>query len=322
MKCEDASRMISRLADGELSPAETEALNRHLASCAACRRESEATRRLDAALRDLPPPPVPEGMAERLRQAMAERVANRHAHAASPIFPALALAAALFFAVVIVYLAAQLREARREALDFALKAARAGQPVVPAVTAVRKSIPIPTELAVMEQLQVFRASREYLNGKLRWMVTDGDDVEIGMSSCSPTLAASKDRETIVLNLRYVECAKAEGPRLISNPEFVFFSGDEVSVRLRGHSEAEPILRYRVRGERLIDGRIRAEIGFANDSLPPDEVTSAISAKVHLVPGKPVLLGAGGDESRRWELYAWGLSRPIGYRGAAKESSPL
>jgi len=277
--------------------------------------------RLDAALRDLPPPPVPEGMAARLREAVAERVVKRRVPAA-PVFRVLALAAAVFFAVVVVYLAAELRHARRDALALARRSVHATSAAVASSAKPALALPHPTERAVMEQLQVFRASNDYLNGQLRWMVTDGDEVEIGMSSGAATLADSTDRETVVLNLRYVERSQTEKPKVLSNPEFVFFSGDEVSVRLRGRSDGQPVLRYRVRGERLIDGRIRAEIGFANDSLPPDAVNSAISAKVQLVPGKPVLLGAGGDENRRWELYAWGLARPIEYRRDTDESSPL
>ena len=226
LKCEDASRMISRLADGELSPSETEALRRHLASCPACRRESEVTRRLDAALRDLPPPPVPEGMAERLRRGVAERTAKRHVSAA-PAFRVLALAAALFFAVVVVYLAAELRESRRETLKLAREIVRAEQLPIPAPPTPNRALPAPTERGVMEQLQVFRASHEYLNGQLRWMVTDGDEVEVGMSSGAATPADSTHRETVVLNLRYVERSRAEESRILSNPEFVFFSGDEV-----------------------------------------------------------------------------------------------
>lgn len=76
MRCGEARGLFTRRLDGRLGPAEREALEAHLRSCAACRAELagwEASARL---LRARGPSAVPEGLAERaFRTALAARPA-------------------------------------------------------------------------------------------------------------------------------------------------------------------------------------------------------------------------------------------------------
>ena len=66
-ECAELAGPISALADGELSAADRERAERHLAGCADCRRMAESFRKIDGALSDFPPPPaVDESRWERM----------------------------------------------------------------------------------------------------------------------------------------------------------------------------------------------------------------------------------------------------------------
>lgn len=64
--CPEYRRHIEAYADGELNPARTESVRRHLTQCDDCRRRLEALSSLDASLRDLPVPAPPAGLAGRI----------------------------------------------------------------------------------------------------------------------------------------------------------------------------------------------------------------------------------------------------------------
>ena len=59
---------VTGYVDGALSPADRTDVEAHLSSCAACRAQAEAERRVAAAVRALPPPPIPHGLASRVRR--------------------------------------------------------------------------------------------------------------------------------------------------------------------------------------------------------------------------------------------------------------
>lgn len=323
MNCNEASRLMSLKMEGAMDAAQAEALERHLGECPACRDERRDLERLAAALSALPEPALPDGLGERLRRAVGEQPALAGSgRGARPLFAVLALAAMVMLAVGVAYLVSELRTSRAECarLASALEAAprrfalSAPRPYSPGIT--------PTEAAVVEQLQAFRATRDYLGCAMRWMVTDGDQVEVGMSGGSAGQVACEEKDTIVLNCEYREVARGQEPQILSKPEFVLFSGDEVSVRLRSRSAGEPILRYRVIASRVIGGRIRAEVSFANEALSRDDVNATLSVRTLLTPGKPALIGAGSNGDRRWELYLWAVARPAGYRGPPQEPEAL
>jgi anti-sigma factor RsiW len=59
---------VTAYVDGALAPAERETLEVHLAACARCRDQASVEQTLASAVRTLPPPPLPHGLAARVRR--------------------------------------------------------------------------------------------------------------------------------------------------------------------------------------------------------------------------------------------------------------
>jgi len=74
-ECEKNNELLSAWLDGELSPAESQALERHVAECAACRRTVDRWRRITDAARDVPE--RPEAAWDEIRSRVAERAERR-----------------------------------------------------------------------------------------------------------------------------------------------------------------------------------------------------------------------------------------------------
>jgi len=315
MNCEETSKLISQSLDLELGESEKAALCDHVAQCASCAQQERQVRALHAAMTDRQTAALP---AERVEAAIVEfrrRMAHEQPRRAGLTFRIMALAAMLMMAVGIIWLARDLRLARFESLKLSDQLAQArSKPAAAKAIALQATI-VPSEKLIAEQVQAFRATYDYLDGSLRWMVSDGEEVQLGMSGSPVAKTAAAPHQALVLNFQYIERVNGQGARTLSKPQFVMISGEEVSVRLKGDADGDPVYRYRVRAERLVDGQVRAEVNFVNEACPSSEVDTTLNAKVQLVPGKPVLVGASGDESHRWELYLWGVSRPA-FNGSA------
>ena len=309
MNCEETSKLVSQSLDLELAESEDAAVRAHLARCPACAKQERQQRAIFDAMRARQSAALP---AERVESAVAEfrrRVAHERSRPVGVAFRVMALAAMLLMAVGIVWLARGLRTAQSESRALAGQLAQAQVKPPVAKAPPMSAMVVPSEKALAEQVQAFRATYDYLDGALRWMVSDGVEVQLGLSGNPVTKAGSASRQALVLNFQYIERVNGQGAHTLSKPQFVMISGEEVSVRLKGNADGEPIYRYRVRAERLVDGQVRAEVSFVNEACPSAEVDTTLNAKVQLVPGKPVLVGASGDELHRWELYLWGASRP-------------
>lgn len=308
MDCKDISPMISRALDGELPPPEQEALRKHLSECSSCAAIDQAERAVRTAM-VAPRPALSRAEVDMAVDQLHWRIKHEKSLRWTSFYrvAAAVLLAWLVSSIASYYMTTSSLRARIDSLTGDLASARASEDAR-ARSLVSAALVTPTEATVTEQIQAFGATYEYLNGSLRWMVSDGEDVQLGMDGAT-TRAATPRRQALVLNFQYVEHAAGREARVLSKPEFVMISGEEVSVRLRGDSAGEPTFRYRVKAERLVDGQIRAEVNFANEDFASAEVNTKLNANVQLVPGKPVLLGASGDSTRRWELYLWGAARP-------------
>ena len=322
MDCREMSALVSRSVDGELDAAEEKVLREHLAGCASCaemeRRERAIGAAMSARRAALPPAAVEAAVG-----AFRERMRHEKELRVQRLFRWAALAATVLLTLGIVAQAVTIRAARKEARSLAMElaAVRAAARQTSGAAQDAAALINPTETAVAEQVQAFRATYDYLNGTLRWMVSDGSEVQLGMSGGGVARAETTRRQALVLNFQYVEHNKGGESKVLSKPEFVMMSGEEVSVRLRGESAGEPLFRYRVRAERLIDGQVRAQVSFANEDFASAEVNTKLNADVQLVPGRPVLVGASGDSTRRWELYLWGAARPAFDGRAARDGGP-
>jgi hypothetical protein len=100
MDCHDVGLHLDDFLDGRLDAARQQALREHLRLCVACRRRHDHAAALLAAVRTLPAPPAPAGLADRLLAPGARRAA-----AGAPRFRnrivALALAATLALGVAL-----------------------------------------------------------------------------------------------------------------------------------------------------------------------------------------------------------------------------
>jgi anti-sigma factor RsiW len=122
-----------RLVDGALSEAEAPALERHVASCAACQATVAAYRMLSAALDDLELPELPadftEGVLARV-DARERRVARERRHAVA-ILAGVALAAVAAFAVAGASAWAPVVSSSADLLGSTVRAFRIGWSFVP-----------------------------------------------------------------------------------------------------------------------------------------------------------------------------------------------
>lgn len=311
--CDRVSRFISRSVDGELTAAEAGELRAHLAGCDACRRAADEQARLRARIAAMPEPALPAGYSQRLREAVHARLIAEPRPTLSMTFRMTAMAAVVLLSAVAMFLAWRLTEARARVAELAAR--QTSEPVsVASLPGVRPQHAGTAE-GYAEQLVAFTAARDFYGGRMRWMASDGDQVEFGMSG-GVKAANGASPDLLVLQFRYVETGKDLPARVLSGPEFVLTAQEEASVRLKGR-DVEDYFRYRVKASQTADGQIRALVNFAREggAHAPD-VEPALSAYVTLTPGKPVLVTASGDADRRQELYLWGTLKPAGSKSEA------
>ncbi len=78
MNCKDALPLIHEFLDGDLKGPELLEMNRHLSDCAQCRLHFRQLERTEALVHALPASPVPDGMAERIMQALPRRPRKKY----------------------------------------------------------------------------------------------------------------------------------------------------------------------------------------------------------------------------------------------------
>ena len=320
MNCDHASLLISQALDGELPGSEEASLQRHLQDCPTCRRFENDQRRLREALAAMLPPQQPEKYAEELTQRIRASVRSTRTPGLTLFYRITALAAVFLLSVVVLFLSHKLKGARHTITDLMTRLESRNRTAAQ-MPLVIPSLPASLDMArsgVAEPIQVFRAVEEYLSGGVRWMAVDGNQVEIGVSSlqrAEPERAAHADQRVLILTFEYVERRNDGSWRTLSRPQFALRPGEEAAVRLwptDGSKEAR--FRYRLKAGLCAEGGIRAEVTFkpelSEGSDPSLDVRPVIEAAVTLTEGKPVLLGASGDMSRRHELYVWAVSQPM------------
>lgn len=95
MDCNTSQSMLSALLDGELSPLERDSLHEHLSGCAACRRELDELKRVDAAFQDMTPVLAPESFERDVQAAIQRSRAAQTRHTVTRrVWPYLSAAAA------------------------------------------------------------------------------------------------------------------------------------------------------------------------------------------------------------------------------------
>ncbi len=108
MNCDMNQELLTGYIDGELAPAEREALEKHLPECGSCRQELEELRDLVGMVKGLPVHPVPASIAGGVRKEITPPGAKVHSFSKrkwSWVEWALSAAAVLFVAVNVIYVA-------------------------------------------------------------------------------------------------------------------------------------------------------------------------------------------------------------------------
>lgn len=116
MDCTQAREEFSALLDGELAPDERTAVESHLSLCSECLRELDGLKRVDVAYRQLAPVAAPQGFEDRVREELRSRVIlrlPRLGRRRGPVWPALAVAAAVLLVLGTLVVQLGLPEATR-----------------------------------------------------------------------------------------------------------------------------------------------------------------------------------------------------------------
>ena len=332
MNCEKADELISRYLDGEISASEQEALRQHLSKCEACRERERQYRLISEALPSAGAPAPPEGYSQRLSQAVQDRLAQGQRPHGSPAYRVASLAAMIALAAGVTVLAWLLNQERAENVGLTARLQTQKRQVsvaTPFAAVFAHHAPDWNDAA--EEFKAFQVVQDYLNGGLRWMAMDGDQVEGGMSgsSAKPREVSGKPRRVIVLDFQYVERFRNGATHRLSSPRFILLPGGEAVVRFkRSDKRADESFRYEVTADIEKDGRVRASVSFSSDGGGKDDsipvLDSTVTGSVRLAEKVPVLLGATGNALRRRELLLWGgtmeMPQPTGEPGAVEARS--
>ena len=316
LSCRKASQYISLALDGALSDARQEALRTHLAECASCRKAEREHRRLSQDLESIRSPAPPTGYAAGLRERIRGEIMGGSRTGVSTAFRAVAMAVIAVLAVAVGLLSREVTHAHRTIAGLSGVqhdgAAQREPGMTSAITlALQRNGTVWRDAD--EHVHAFRLVQEYLGGEMRWMAVDGDQVEIGISG-SPTAQPGVydgNNRLVVLACRYLKRDAGGAVEVLSNPQFVMQSGEEMTVRLAGKDGGS--FAYRIGALVEEDGRIRADVSFARDaprSQGRQGIEPRFASSFELVDGEPVLVGASADASSREELYLWSVSRQV------------
>lgn len=330
INCEEAGRLISRALDGEIGPGHEKELRDHLRQCPRCRkveREQKQLARILASSAPAPPKDYGAALDERVRARVVRSAAKEPAAAGasdrvSPAFRIAALAALVLLSAGVLFLSRELMQARvtiaRLESEVAERPRRGGKLSLDIALPGRSVVRV--QKCIDEQMQAFRNIQDYLGRNTRWMAVDGNQVEIGVSG-SPLLKSitgGDSKRAIVLTFQYVKRRADGGTEIRSNPQFIMLPGEEANVRLRPSDlSGNRFFRYRVKASLDTGDRIHAEVSFAPETSAATgsaaDIESAVTSKVALEEGVPVLLGASGGSSYRYELYLWAVSSAVSVR---------
>lgn len=324
MRCSKAQRLISEALDNELDAQAASELEEHLAQCEDCALAKVEMARMEAAIAAMPVPGTTEQDARRAA-AQARAAASAERLEVAWHFRAAAIAAMLILTAGVIALSLELKSARRQIALLDGGTQRNGATVnsgTPAVVLFPK--PAALESGVDQEVQAYHSVQSYLGGALRWMASDGDQVEIGMAGAGAATPVAA-QELMVVSFQYIERSRDGTTTLLSAPQFVLVPGEEASVKLAARDPAvREVFRYRVSATRR-DGQIRAEVSFSPQTLDAEhqsEVASRINAEAVVKVGAPVLLGASGDLHKRRELYMLAATRASTGAPAGAEGRPL
>lgn len=113
----------------------------------------------------------------------------------------------------------------------------------------------PMERSVKNQVKLFREIREVFPKTIRWVVTNNGKIELGLASERILKEAARQEELPVF-LQFKVLRNGRIPEIVSSPEMMVLSGDEINTRLDGLSAKDKtVYRYRCLPRLRTDGRI-------------------------------------------------------------------
>ncbi len=292
MKCTKVRRLLSDLIDGNVDPGTNARLKAHLAQCENCRNVYQKLSQINDALRvGRPPTELPPGQQEQYWSGFWPRLQSRLQSTSSEparviLFPGwqkLAAAAAGLLVCVLMGLlglrAHRLVTSLRAELDAAHAKLQELRPVAPRPA--RVASVVSADLAARDAA-LFQETDATFSGGLRWVATDGEKIDLGMShNLSPlrTPAAAAPERLLAVQLAIFASGQGQD-RLLNRTRIVARDGcrAEFSTDAGGagiHYECLGMIQSAAEA----DLRLRVGIGEV-EGQPGSAIDTALSLRSH------------------------------------------
>lgn len=305
MNCQEWSQLISKKLDGELTTPEAEKLQAHLDSCEKCRDEENAQARIMAAMERISVPPRNAICPEHFKKAFWIRTTHSLSSNEYLWFRVGAVAAVLLLAVAVLLLSHRLQRIESGTGHFAFT----GSNDILANRALRNlhSNGNLTPVSSRESLSAFTNIQDFLGGALRWIAIDGTQSDLGISNNTDAHAALEvPEEVVTVTLQYVVQEGDGEYKTIANPKFIMVPGEEALAQLAPNDGSDRRWRYHLRADPETDGKIRVFLEFSDNSDCSFTTRTIVDDGVET----PVMVGAAGDQKKRWAIYLWAATSAL------------
>jgi hypothetical protein len=241
MRCEDAEELLLKQQDGELTHADSTALQEHLAGCERCRRFRDALRRVEGFLEaERGAPPVvrdPSALWMRVSQGLVERERTVCARSAGTRWvrgAAMAAAAAVVIGLVatsVLWWRVMTPGREVTALKRADVAQRAGErPGSPPVGAETQQVVAESVAGLEQSGRLYRELADFYRVPILWVAETEEGVEMKLASEAVRGASAGDAEII---LAVVTLRDRRVPSVRTSVRVTSRPGEHVTATLEG-----------------------------------------------------------------------------------------
>ena len=165
-------------------------------------------------------------------------------------------------------------------------------------TVSRNFLPVLSKQAVEEsvrkQVKLFQEVRKTFSHKVKWIVTNNGDIDVGLASRKLEKAVSQEQVPIFLKFEILRLGSVT--ETVSSPKIMVLNGNEVNTNLKGSSTKDNTS-YRYQCVPIVNTNGSVDL-MAKVSLDD----SALTASLRLVDGKTVKLGSIRKENNEYSVY--------------------
>lgn len=234
MKCGEAQQKISKMMDDELTPTQKEDVDKHLDECKVCREYQERLLKVEEALGRIAEPELEEEASNRLfdHAVKSNEGGNVYSQNTGPdtfrrSVTWLSVAATFLLALGLVAQQWWIHTLRSDIESAEMISSRAGEGGIMAAEFNAETIMPAVDPSV--QARAFREVSRYFDRRVNWLVEDGDQTELGLSSDSVQPATEQRR--LQLALRLVHWRGEGRKRILSAPVVLIRPGVRASFAL-------------------------------------------------------------------------------------------